>query len=150
LPIFLSEYGANTSKIRSLDETKVLYSNPMAEVFSGGCIYELFDGANSYGLVAMPGDGPARWFDYPTNIDGKVIEKRETDAGDVYIYQDFANYKKALAEPTENHPGWNIMEREAEDRHNFDTTAMTWPWSPEYQMPATCIDWDNVEELVGH
>jgi len=148
IPMFLSEYGANTSNIRSLDETRVLYSNLMAEVFSGGCIYELFDGANRYGLIAMPGDGPARWFEFPTNTDGKIIEKRETDAGDVYIYQDFANYKKALDKPAIHDPSWSIMEHEAEERHNIDTTQMTWPWGPEYQMPATCIDWDNVEDLV--
>jgi hypothetical protein len=143
--MFLSEYGANTSKIRSLDETKALYSDPMTKVFSGGCVYELFDGPNSYGLVAMPGDEHARWFRFPTNTDGKIIEKRETGAGDVYIYQDFANYKEALAALPDNDPSWNIMEREAEERHNNDTTQMTWPWSPEYQMPATCIDWDNIQ-----
>jgi hypothetical protein len=145
--MFLSEYGANTSNIRSFDETRVLYSDPMAKVISGGCVYELFDGANRYGLIAMPGDGRARWFDFPTPLDGKIIKKRETDAGDVYIYQDFANYKEALDEPATHDPSWNIMQREAEERHNINTIQTTWPWGPEYQMPATCIDWDNIESL---
>jgi hypothetical protein len=121
----------------------------MARVFSGGCVYELVDGANSYGLVAMPGSNDPRWLRFRTRVDGKMIETRETDAGEIHIYQDFANYKTSLAEPTDDDPSSSIMEREAEERFNTDVTQMTWPWGPEYQMPATCIDWDNVEELVG-
>jgi hypothetical protein len=149
LPTFLCEYGANTAKIRNFEETKVLYSDPMARVFSGGCVYELVDGANSYGLVAMPGSNDPRWLRFRTCIEDKIIETRQTDAGEIHIYQDFANYKASLAEPTDDDPSWSIMEREAEERFNTNVTQMTWPWGPEYQMPATCIDWDNIEELVG-
>jgi len=149
IPSFLCEYGANTTKIRQLDETKALYSDPMAKVFSGGCVYDFLDSANAYGLVAMDSDNK-RWFQMRTDVDGKIIEARETDAGNVYIYQDFANYKAALAESADNHnPSWDAMEREAEERHNIDVTERTWSWGPEYQIPATCIDWGNIEELVG-
>lgn len=121
----------------------------MARVFSGGCVYDFLDSANAYGLVAMDSNDK-RWFQMRTDVDGKIIETRETDAGNVYIYQDFANYKAALAESADNHnPSWDAMEREAEERHNIDVTERTWSWGPEYQIPATCIDWDNIEELVG-
>ena len=150
IPSFLSEYGANTAEIRSLDETKVLYSDPMARVFSGGCVYDFLDSSNAYGLVAMAvGAHDEWWLQQRTEVDGKIIETRETDAGNVYIYQDFANYKAALAEPMESDANWDIMEREAEERHNIDVTQKTWSWGSEYQIPATCIDWDNIEELVG-
>lgn len=148
IPSFLCEYGANTAKIRSLDETKVLYSDPMARVFSGGCVYEFLNSTNGYGLVAKnPKD---KMLEYLVEISGEIIETRETDAGDIYIYQDFANYKAALAESVDNNdPSWDLMEREAEERHNIDVTQKTWSWEPDYQIPATCIDWDNIGELVG-
>lgn len=121
----------------------------MARVFSGGCVYEFLDSANSYGLLAKNADAK-RWFGSRTEIDGKIIETRETDTGDIYIYQDFANYKEALAESAgNNEPSWDLMEREAEERHNIDVTQKTWSWGSGYQIPATCIDWDNISELVG-
>jgi hypothetical protein len=97
MPVFLSEYGANTTKIRQFHETQALYSDPMTRVFSGGCVYEFSDSANNYGLVAMPGSRDKRWFQFRTDVDGKIIATRETDAGNVDIYQDFTNYKAALA-----------------------------------------------------
>lgn len=149
MPVFLSEYGSNMDEPRQFHETKSLYSDPMTKVFSGGCVYEFADGGNKYGLAAMPGSDEGRWFGPFRLAEKKVIETRETDQGNLYIYHDFANYKAALAEPTDYDPSWDIMERQSAERHNTDTTQMTWPWDPEYQVPATCIDWENIEELVG-
>lgn len=145
IPAFLSEYGANTHQPRQLTESKALYASPMTRVFSGGCIYEFTDSANNYGLVAMPGADKTSWFQEHEDIEKKVIETRKTDQGNLYIYHDFVNYKAALAEPTDNDSSWDIMERQAAERHNTDTTAMVWPWDSQYQVPATCIDWDNIE-----
>ncbi|KAG9845528.1 glycolipid anchored surface protein GAS1, partial [Aureobasidium melanogenum] len=148
IPAFLSEYGVNTYQPRQFHETKALYSDPMTRVFSGGCVYEFTDNANNFGLAAMPGADEEWWFQKFRGNQKKVIEVRQTDQGNLYIYHDFASYKAALAEPTDYDPSWDIMERQAAERHNTATTQMTWPWDPEYQMPATCIDWDNIEELV--
>lgn len=121
----------------------------MARVFSGGCVYEFLDSANSYGLVAKNASDN-RWFEFRTEIDGKIIETRETVAGKISIYQDFANYKAALAESEDkNELSWDLMEHEAKERHGIDVTQKTWSWGSEYQIPATCIDWDNIGELVG-
>ena len=38
------------------------------------------------------------------------------------------------------------MEREAAERGNVDTTQMSWPWEPEYQMPDTVVDWVQLED----
>ncbi|KAK6000292.1 hypothetical protein QM012_003924 [Aureobasidium pullulans] len=150
MPAFLSEYGANTHQPRQLTESNALYSDPMTRVFSGGCIYEFADSANNYGLVAMPGSDETRWFQKFRNTEKKVFETRTTDQGNFYIYHDFANYRAALAGTTEYDPSWDVMERQAADRRKTNTAQMTWPWDPRYEMPGTCIDWDNVEELVGH
>ncbi|KAH0402784.1 glycolipid anchored surface protein GAS1, partial [Aureobasidium melanogenum] len=150
IPAFLSEYGVNTYQPRQFHETKALYSDPMTRVFSGGCVYEFTDNPNDFGLVATPGTDEERWFQVFGGNQEKVVEVRQTDQGNLYIYHDFANYKAALAEPTDYDPSWDIMERQSAERYNTDPTQMTWPWDPEYQVPATCIDWDNMEELVGH
>lgn len=120
----------------------------MTRVFSGGCVYEFIDSPNNYGLAAMPGADEERWFQEFRGNEKKVVEVRPTDQGNLYIYHDFANYKAALAEPTDNNPSWDNMERRVAERQNIDTSQMTWPWDPRYQMPATCIDWDNIEEVV--
>ncbi|KAG9603021.1 putative cytochrome P450, partial [Aureobasidium melanogenum] len=149
VPVFLSEYGSNIDKPRQFHETQSLYSDPMTKVFSGGCVYEFADGNNNYGLAAIPGSDEGKWFGTFRLAEKKVIETRETDQGNLYIYHDFANYKAALAESTDYDPSWDTMERQVVERHNTGMTQMTWPWDPEYQMPATCMDWDNIEELVG-
>ncbi|KEQ63463.1 glycolipid anchored surface protein GAS1 [Aureobasidium melanogenum CBS 110374] len=148
IPAFLSEYGVNTYQPRQFLETSALYSDPMTRVFSGGCVYDFTDTPNNFGLVAMPGADKERWFQNFRGNEKKVNEVRQTDQGNLYIYHDFVNYKKALAEPTGYDPSWDIMESQAVERHNIDTTQMTWPWDPRYQMPATCIDWDSIEEVV--
>ncbi|KAH0279238.1 glycolipid anchored surface protein GAS1, partial [Aureobasidium melanogenum] len=149
IPAFLSEYGVNTYQPRQFLETSALYSDPMTRVFSGGCVYDFTDTPNNFGLVAMPGADGERWFQNFRGNQKKVNEVRQTDQGNLYIYHDFVNYKKALAGPTGYDPSWDIMESQAVERHNIHTTQMTWPWEPQYQMPATCIDWDNIEEVVG-
>lgn len=121
----------------------------MARVFSGGCVYEFVDSASNYGLAVMPGADEERWFQKYRGNEKQVSEVRPTDQGNLYIYHDFANYKAALAESTGYDLGWDIMERQAAERHNTVTSQMAWPWDPQYQMPATCIDWDYIEELVG-
>ncbi|KAI4716816.1 hypothetical protein E4T48_07002 [Aureobasidium sp. EXF-10727] len=149
IPVFLSEYGANTKHPRQLHESKALYSDPMTRVFSGGCIYEFTDSVNAYGLVAMPEAVESRWFQNRTDVEKKVMEIRTTDQGQLYIYHDFANYKAALTGPVDNDTSWDPMERQATERLDVDVTQKTWPWGHEFQMPATCIDWDNIDELIG-
>lgn len=149
IPAFLSEYGANVYRPRQFYETKALYSNPMTRVFSGGCVYEFIDSTNDYGLVAMPGTDEKRWFQEYRGNEKQVSEVRPTDQGNLYVYHDFVNYKAALAEPTGYDPSWDIMERQAAERQYTDTSQMAWPWDTQYRMPDTCIDWDNIEELVG-
>ncbi|KAH0363540.1 glycolipid anchored surface protein GAS1, partial [Aureobasidium melanogenum] len=123
--------------------------HPMTRVFSGGCVYDFTDTPNNFGLVAMPGADQEWWFQKFRGNEKKVNEVRQTDQGNLYIYHDFVNYKAALAGPIGYDPSWDTMESQAAERHKIDTTQMTWPWDPQYQMPATCIDWDNIEEVVG-
>ena len=58
IPVFFSEYGANTSSDgRIFQETRCILSPAMTDTFSGGIVYEFFEGANRYGLVKKNEDG---------------------------------------------------------------------------------------------
>jgi len=121
----------------------------MTRVFSGGCLYDFAEGPNGYGLVALPGTDETGWFGKSDIVETHGAETRNTDAGKLYILYDFGNYKAALAEPTSHNSSWSTMELEAVERHNVDTSLMSWPWGSELQMPETCIDWDNIDGLIG-
>ncbi|KAI1076462.1 glycolipid anchored surface protein [Whalleya microplaca] len=57
IPVFFSEYGANVYSQRLFQETQAINSPEMTGVFSGGIVYELFHGANEYGMVKKHEDG---------------------------------------------------------------------------------------------
>lgn len=59
-PVFFSEYGCNRVLPRQFQESEVLYSPVMAEVFSGGLVYEFTQEANNYGLVKIDPHGNAQ------------------------------------------------------------------------------------------
>ncbi|KAH8780248.1 glycolipid anchored surface protein [Diaporthe sp. PMI_573] len=53
IPVFFSEYGANTARPRVFHETTAIYSSEMTHVFSGGCVYQFYQGPNGYGIVEL-------------------------------------------------------------------------------------------------
>ncbi|KAI1337593.1 glycolipid anchored surface protein [Xylariaceae sp. FL0016] len=57
VPVFFSEYGANTVQPRMFLETSCIFSQQMTAVFSGGIAYEFYYGPNQYGLVQKNHDG---------------------------------------------------------------------------------------------
>jgi len=73
-PIFFSEYGCNKILPRLFQEVTSIYSSKMADVFSGGLVYEFAQEPNNYGLV-----------DYD-------------DEGNVKLLPDYHTFKKRLAQ----------------------------------------------------
>ncbi|KAG5438295.1 hypothetical protein PCANB_002783 [Pneumocystis canis] len=61
IPLFFSEYGCNIVNgnlgVRTFKQIQYIYSRYMTSVFSGGIVYEWFQGENSYGLVDLLNDG---------------------------------------------------------------------------------------------
>ncbi|PSR78370.1 beta-glucanosyltransferase gel2 [Coniella lustricola] len=57
VPIFFSEYGCIVPEPRIFSEVPEIYSDQMSGVFSGGIVYEFFQGSNDYGLVNVSADG---------------------------------------------------------------------------------------------
>lgn len=76
VPVFFAEYGCNAVQPRKFTEVDALYSDPMAEVWSGGIVYMFFQEANDYGLVSV--------------VDSTSVSKME----------DFTSYSKHIASAT--------------------------------------------------
>jgi hypothetical protein len=162
ISIFMSEYGTNLYQPRMFQETAALYSPQMSQVFSGGCAYEFWQSSNGYGLVELHDEEGAPIM--PGSISlaknqktrarkngmSKTAEKRETDQGTLFIFQDFVNYKANLEATRGIERNWegDIMEREAWGRANVDTAQRSWPWGPEFGVPESCVDWARLEELL--
>lgn len=160
IPIFMSEYGVNIPNPRLFQETLALYSLQMSQVFSGGCAYTFWESANSYGLVDLvdqehPRDRSAEAVEQRhqsalsrANNPRKTAEKRYTDRGTLSVFHDFVRYRDNLKATRGIESTWegDVMEREAAERGNVDTTQMSWPWEPEYQVPDTVVDWVQLED----
>ena len=55
VPAFFAEYGCNTNPPRVFDETAVLYGKNMTDVWSGGIVFEYFQGTNMFGMqLSLP------------------------------------------------------------------------------------------------
>nr|POE86655.1 1,3-beta-glucanosyltransferase gel2 [Quercus suber]POE87642.1 1,3-beta-glucanosyltransferase gel2 [Quercus suber] len=160
IPLFLSEYGSTIPEYpgdthyqpRLFQETKALYSAPMNQTFSGGCVYEFWQARNGFGLVEMlPDSGPSarRAATNRANDQHKVYEKRETSEGTLLIYHDFANYKAGLEATREVESTWNHDQAHATtEPREIDITTRGPLRARRFEVPDSCIDWDEIRE--GH
>ena len=128
---------------RSFDETAALHSPEMSRVFSGGCVYEMWQDANDYGLVQMlPPEDPenSREWRAHSRYSGQVVDRRETDWGTLLVYEDFQHYRDKLM-ATKDTPT-------TEDTGEDDSVP-SGHGVPEYaEIPESCVEWDVVEEIV--
>ncbi|KAF4547506.1 1,3-beta-glucanosyltransferase PGA4-like protein [Elsinoe fawcettii] len=153
IPMFISEYGNNAYDPREFKETLAIYSAPMTDVFTGGCVYEFWQAINLYGLVElMPKEGDTRSARRrkviaKMDVKTKVAEKREREDGTLLIYHDFVNYKNMLAAvdqrpDVDRQDEWVLVSRNQSEPGSADK----WPWEPKYSEPPSCMNWDEIEE----
>jgi len=129
---------------RTFAETATLYSPEMTEVFSGGCVYELWQGSNAYGLALLERKLPTkdRW---RTAKPGMVAEKRESDFGTLLLFEDFMNYKAQLAALPQR---LTSVDQQPATEQNVEHAASptSWKFEIEGTVPESCMDWPAIEE----
>lgn len=142
IPIFISEYSvARNGQTQTFEEFKALFSPEMMKIFSGGCVYEMWHGPNQYGLAQMVAPGSSE-------VDSKSIrEQRETQIGTLLLYEDFGNYKAALAATQEvqrvvspDIVGRDEEVRTGEGHQDQKQQVLDIPGA----IPESCVDWDAI------
>ncbi|SMN22448.1 similar to Saccharomyces cerevisiae YOL132W GAS4 1,3-beta-glucanosyltransferase, involved with Gas2p in spore wall assembly [Maudiozyma saulgeensis] len=83
-PVFFSEYGCNKVLPRQFLEAEVLYTPIMAQVFSGGLVYEFTQESNNYGLIKIDSNGHAKILQ-----DFEILKKRYKAIEDSLKAQNF-------------------------------------------------------------
>lgn len=148
IPIVISEYGAGdtTKSPRTFAETPTLYSPEMTRVFSGGCVYEFWQGSNSYGLAQF--EPHAATYDRRNKPKaGKVAEKRESDLGTLLLFEDLINYKAQLAALPQLPTSVNEGLAEQQKMGGAQNPAVR-QFDIEGAVPESCVDWLAIEERL--
>lgn len=130
IPVFLSEYGNNVYSPRTFFETRALYDDQgMYRTFSGGIVYEFFQGANRYGLVQRT-----------TTEDGRHVRFKKL--------KDFQNLRASLRDTFMRLPDELIAAaNEANSRlgKRPQPPQPDWTWAAMGQVPLAPLDWADIE-----
>lgn len=150
IPIFISEYGTNSHAPRGFDETPTLYSPPITAVFSGGCVYELWQGHNDYGLALLDSKTARATRGFSSRHKGPdaVAETRQLDSGTLYLYKDFVNYKRRLAETSDVVASTDDVPEPIYRVENWMDCLFGHKPSDD-MVPGSCVDWGKLEGDVG-
>ncbi|KAI1256564.1 hypothetical protein MGN70_001688 [Eutypa lata] len=127
IPVFFSEYGANTSSDgRIFQETRCILSPAMTDTFSGGIVYEFFEGANRYGLVKKNEDGS--------------FEK----------LQDFENLRESIraCKGLQHSASLEGPGGEIPTPKKFEMPKRSSDWRARPGIPESPLDWDEVTEQI--
>ncbi|RMY71017.1 hypothetical protein D0864_10748 [Hortaea werneckii] len=165
IPLFLCEYGSRPGRgrPRSFDETRALYSPEMTQVFSGGCVYEMWQGTNDYGLVQMiskveesgnvPGSRVRHAQRARDAYQGEILETRETYWGELQLYEDFRNYQARLQEAermssAEDRRAQNAAADPDSEMGHEEVSSDTGDSGTLPHIPDTCLDWPGIEAAI--
>lgn len=77
-----------------------------------------------------------------------VAEIRQTDAGKLYIFKDFVNYKQRLAETRGVVASADDAPEPVEEAENWKDSLFGHRPS-DGVVPGSCVDWEGVESGVG-
>jgi hypothetical protein len=116
----------------------------MTDIFSGGCVYQLWQASNSYGLAQFEPNA-VEYDRRRIPKAGKVAEKRESNLGTLLLFEDFMNYKAQLAALPQI--STSVNERSAEQQKTIAAQSPT-SWESEIKgaVPESCVDWSTIED----
>jgi hypothetical protein len=96
VPVFFAEYGCNKVEPRLFEETGALYGDQMADVWSGGIVFEYFQAENNFGKY--PRGCPSRIKkNIPLLMRPGLVS---VDGNDVTTRADYSNLSKEIATAT--------------------------------------------------
>lgn len=124
IPVFFSEYGANTVRPRVFHETTAIYSSEMTHVFSGGCVYQFYQVPNRYGIVELT-----------QNPDGTKSLRKSSE---------FKTLKNRFLGCNEQPVTFEVP---ASDQTEAVTRPFPMPtnsWMATSEVPPSPVDWEDV------
>ncbi|RYP18046.1 hypothetical protein DL765_004162 [Monosporascus sp. GIB2] len=124
IPVFFSEYGANTCSPRLFQETRAILSREMTDTFSGGITYKFFDGPNRFGLVQKQADG--------------TLDR----------LADFKNLKESVQACKDVRHNTLLEATTGAERRKLEMPAQSHSWKAEQTLPDCPLDWDKVREQI--
>ncbi|KAI7774863.1 hypothetical protein LA080_007722 [Diaporthe eres] len=128
IPIFFSEYGANTVTPRVFHKTTAIYSPEMTHVFSGGCVYEFYCGPNRYGIVEI------------TKLPDETKALRKT--------AEFKTLKKRLLGCTEQPVTYEVAVTDQVEVETRPFPIRSDAWKASSELPPSPVDWEDVRSQL--
>jgi hypothetical protein len=113
----------------------------MTAIFSGGCVYELWQGSNVYGLAQI--ERKEADLRIPQTL-GKVAETRHSDLGILHLFEDFMNYKARLASSDGLPVCTDDFLPKAERMTEGEPNSVSGECVIEDRIPETCVDWARI------
>ncbi|KAI8868848.1 hypothetical protein GQ42DRAFT_103235, partial [Ramicandelaber brevisporus] len=114
VPVFLSEYGCNAVRPRTFPEVGAIYTSPMADVISGGVVYQYTQEENDYGLVDI---------------------KSATDASPRADYHNFKN-QLSSATGSGSFTGVKMADYNPSNSADSECPAVTNTWRASSKLPS--------------
>ncbi|RYP70561.1 hypothetical protein DL771_005380 [Monosporascus sp. 5C6A] len=131
IPVFFSEYGSNAGVgARLFQETRSILSRDMTDTFSGGIVYEFFEGSNRYGLV-----------------------RENEEDGSLGRLRDFENLR-ASVRACEHVQHVTAPPTAVEGKKNVavprkpEMPALSESWRAKPEIPECPLDWDEVRNQI--
>jgi hypothetical protein len=113
-------------------------------VFSGGCVYEFWQGSNAYGLAMLERKIDTHDVRNMPRA-GKVVEKRESHLGTTLLFEDFMNYKAQLA-ALPQFPASGDVSSVAKQEMVDASSPTSWAFPIEGTVPESCLVWSAIED----
>lgn len=116
-------------------------------------MYEFWQGSNNYGLCLLEVNNPkvpVGEFGNPSRRKkpNAVAETRRIDAGTLYIFKDFVNYKQRLAETRDVIAAADDAPEPVHGVENWKDSLFGHKPSDDV-VPESCVDWAEVERSIG-
>ncbi|RYO91383.1 hypothetical protein DL766_002167 [Monosporascus sp. MC13-8B] len=131
IPVFFSEYGANAGLgARLFQETRSILSRDMTDTFSGGIVYEFFEGSNRYGLVRE------------SEEDGSL--ERLRNFKNLRASVQACEHMQHVTAPSTAADG----EKNAAAPRKPEMPALSDSWRAKPEIPECPLDWDEAKNQI--